>query len=111
MAQELIVREEDCGTTRGIRIGDVQPDDEKVRAYLETRIDGRVLARDVTLSDGEVLPAGHRRSRPSSWTLLRDDPSVTEITCRSVLTCEAEHGVCGLVLRPVPGHQPPHRAR
>ena len=26
---------------------------------------------------------------------LRDDPAVTEITARSVLTCEAEHGVCG----------------
>ncbi|MBV9661309.1 MAG: DNA-directed RNA polymerase subunit beta', partial [Acidimicrobiales bacterium] len=41
VAQELIVRQEDCGTTRGIRIGAVQPDDDKVRAYLETRIDGR----------------------------------------------------------------------
>ena len=28
VAQELIVREEDCGTTRGIRIGSIQPDDE-----------------------------------------------------------------------------------
>ena len=66
VAQELIVREEDCGTTRGIRIGSIQPDDETVRAYLETRIDGRVLARDVTLSDGEVLAAGTEIS-PGSW--------------------------------------------
>ena len=58
VAQELIVREEDCGTTRGIRIGDIRPDDETVRAYLETRIDGRVLARDVDAVDGTVLPAG-----------------------------------------------------
>ncbi len=58
MAQELIIRTEDCGTTRGMRIGDIQPDDEKVRAYLETRIDGRVLSRDVNLSDGSVLTAG-----------------------------------------------------
>ncbi len=93
VAQELIVREEDCGTTRGIRIGDVRPDDETVRAYLETRIDGRVLARDVKLSSGEVLPAGTEISA-EQVDLLRDDPSVTEITARSVLTCEAEHGVC-----------------
>jgi DNA-directed RNA polymerase subunit beta' len=58
VAQELIVRIEDCGTTRGVRVGDIRPDDEKIRAYLETRIDGRVLARDVELSDGAVLPAG-----------------------------------------------------
>jgi DNA-directed RNA polymerase subunit beta' len=93
VAQELIVRTEDCGTTRGVRIGDIRRDDEKVRAYLETRIDGRVLARDVDLVDGTVLPAGTMIS-PQIMLQLRDDPGVTEITCRSVLTCEAEHGVC-----------------
>ena len=94
VAQELIIRQEDCGTTRGIWIGNIQPDDERVRAYLETRIDGRVLSRDVELSDGTVLPAGTMIS-PQLMVQLRDDPAVTEITCRSVLTCEAEHGVCG----------------
>jgi DNA-directed RNA polymerase subunit beta' len=94
VAQELIIRTEDCGTTRGVRIGDIRPDDEKIRAYLETRIDGRVLARDVDLSDGAVMPAGTMIS-PQIMVQLRDDPAVTEITCRSVLTCEAEHGVCG----------------
>ena len=47
VAQELIIRELDCGSARGIWIRDIQPDDEKVRSYLETRIDGRVLVRDV----------------------------------------------------------------
>jgi DNA-directed RNA polymerase subunit beta' len=93
VAQELIVREEDCGTTRGIRIGNIQPDDETVRAYLETRIDGRVLARDVPLSTGEVLPAGTEIS-PRVMDTLRDDPAVSEIYARSVLTCESDHGVC-----------------
>jgi DNA-directed RNA polymerase subunit beta' len=32
---------------------------------------------------------------PQLMATLRDDPAVSEITCRSVLTCEAEHGVCG----------------
>ena len=95
VAQELIIRQVDCGTTRGIRIGSIQPDDEKVRAYLETRIDGRVLSRDVTLSDGTVIEAGTTIS-PQIMITLRDDPAVQEITARSVLTCEAEHGVCGL---------------
>ena len=95
VAQELIIRTEDCGTTRGIRIDTIQPDDDKVRSYLETRIDGRVLTRDVVLSDGAVLEAGTMIS-PQLMATLRDDPAVSEITCRSVLTCEAEHGVCGL---------------
>ncbi len=94
VAQELIVRQEDCGTTRGIWIDAIQRDDERVRSYLETRIDGRVLARDVTLSDGSVIEAGTMIS-PQVMETLRDDPAVDRINCRSVLTCEAEHGICG----------------
>jgi DNA-directed RNA polymerase subunit beta' len=93
VAQELIIRQEDCGTTRGIWIEHVQPDDERVRAYLETRIDGRVLSREVSLSDGSVIEAGTMIS-PQIMDTLRDDPAVDRISCRSVLTCEAEHGVC-----------------
>jgi DNA-directed RNA polymerase subunit beta' len=74
-------------------VRDVKPDDEKVRSYLETRLDGRVLARDVTLSDGTVMPAGLSIS-PVDMAVLRDDPAVTEVLVRSVLTCEAEHGIC-----------------
>ncbi|HLI55183.1 MAG TPA: DNA-directed RNA polymerase subunit beta' [Acidimicrobiales bacterium] len=95
VAQELIVREEDCGTSRGIRIGDIQPDDERVRAYLDTRIDGRILARPVTLADGTEFPAGTMIDQ-QVMDALRDDPGVTEVTCRSVLTCESEHGVCAM---------------
>ena len=93
VAQELIIREDDCGSTRGLRVPNVKPDDEKVRSYLETRLDGRVLARDVTLSDGTVMPAGLSVS-PLDMITLRDDPAVEEVYVRTVLTCEAEHGIC-----------------
>ncbi|MDP9073634.1 MAG: DNA-directed RNA polymerase subunit beta', partial [Actinomycetota bacterium] len=93
VAQELIIRQDDCGTTRGLWIRGVKPDDEKVRSYLETRLDGRVLVRPVTLSDGSVLTAGLPIS-PEMMVTLRDDPQVSEVMVRSVLTCEAEHGVC-----------------
>jgi DNA-directed RNA polymerase subunit beta' len=93
VAQELIIREDDCGSTRGIWIRDVHADDEKARTYLETRMDGRLLVRDVTLSDGTVIPAGTQIS-PELMVTLRDDPQVTEVLCRSVLACEAEHGIC-----------------
>jgi DNA-directed RNA polymerase subunit beta' len=93
VAQELIIRELDCGSTRGVWIREIQPDDEKVRSYLETRLDSRVLARDVTLTDGTVVPTGTEIG-PDLMVSLRDDPNVTEVLCRSVLTCEAEHGVC-----------------
>jgi DNA-directed RNA polymerase subunit beta' len=95
VAQELIVRIEDCGTTRGIWIRGVRADDEKARSYLETRLDGRVLAREVALSDGTVVEAGTQVT-PELVVTLREDPAVVDVMVRSVLTCEAEHGVCGL---------------
>jgi DNA-directed RNA polymerase subunit beta' len=93
VAQELIVREDDCGSTRGIWVRNVRPDDEKARYYLETRLDGRVLARDVTLSDGRVFPAGVEVD-DDIMKQLRDDPAVDEVMVRSVLTCESAHGIC-----------------
>ncbi|MGP8206773.1 MAG: DNA-directed RNA polymerase subunit beta' [Acidimicrobiales bacterium] len=93
VAQELIVREEDCGSTRGIWVRDVRRDDEKARYYLETRIDGRVLAREVTLSDGTELPAGTKIGE-DLMRQLRDDPATHEIMVRSVLTCESKQGIC-----------------
>ncbi|HLI24082.1 MAG TPA: DNA-directed RNA polymerase subunit beta' [Acidimicrobiales bacterium] len=95
VAQELIVREEDCGTTRGLWVRGVHPDTAAQRSYLETRLDGRCLAREVTLSDGTVLEAGTGID-PHLMALLRDDPAVDEVMVRTVLTCEAEHGVCAL---------------
>ncbi|MGH9104937.1 MAG: DNA-directed RNA polymerase subunit beta', partial [Acidimicrobiales bacterium] len=93
VAQELIVREDDCGGTRGIWVRNVQADDEKARHYLETRLDGRVLARDVSLSDGTEVPAGSEVD-VALMNVLRDDPAVSEVMVRSVLTCESTQGIC-----------------
>ncbi|MCL6092020.1 MAG: DNA-directed RNA polymerase subunit beta', partial [Actinobacteria bacterium] len=86
---------EDCGSTRGIWVRDVRPDDDKARYYLETRLDGRVLAREVTLSDGTVLEAGTQID-VGLMEVLRDDPGVKEVMVRSVLTCESQHGICAM---------------
>ncbi len=93
VAQELIVRVEDCGTSRGIWLEDVVPDDAARRSYLETRAYGRLLTEDVTLADGTVLPAGTMLD-DDMVAQLRDDPNLDRVRVRSVLTCESEHGVC-----------------
>ena len=95
VAQELIVREEDCGTTLGVWISNVQPDTANRRNYLETKLFGRALLNDITLSDGTVLERN---------TLVGDDelalcatiPAIDRVRVRSVLTCDAELGVCAL---------------
>jgi DNA-directed RNA polymerase subunit beta' len=93
VAQELIVRIDDCSTSRGLWLEDVTPDDAGRRSYLETRAYGRLLAEDVSLSDGTVLTAGTLLD-DDLVAQLREDPSVTRVRVRSVLTCESEHGVC-----------------
>jgi DNA-directed RNA polymerase subunit beta' len=93
VAQELIVREPDCGSTRGRWLDYVGPDTADKRAYLETSLLGRLLAEAVTLSDGTVVD----RNTEVDQTLmerLRDDSSVDRVRVRSVLACDAEIGVC-----------------
>jgi DNA-directed RNA polymerase subunit beta' len=93
VAQELIIRIDDCATSRGIWLEEVVPDEAGRRSYLETRAYGRVLAEDVTLDDGTVMTAGTLLD-DDLVASLRDDPAVTRVRVRSVLTCESEHGVC-----------------
>jgi len=100
VAQEIIVREEDCGTDRGIpvRVNVVRPDGTKVRhAHVETSLFGRVLAEDVK------DPANGRRKLASRGDQVDDvlmetlvEAGVETVSARSVLTCEAEIGVCRL---------------
>ena len=94
VAQELIVREDDCGSTRGIWVRNVRPDDEKARYYLETRLDGRVLVRDVTLSDGTRVPGRYRCTCRDHGGSCATTPPVNEVMVRSVLTCESNQGIC-----------------
>jgi DNA-directed RNA polymerase subunit beta' len=93
VAQELIIRVEDCGTARGVWLEDVVPDEAGRRSYLETRAYGRVLAEPVDLAGGETIE-GDQLLTDELVARLRDDPSINRIRVRSVLTCEAEHGVC-----------------
>ncbi|HEX3946067.1 MAG TPA: DNA-directed RNA polymerase subunit beta', partial [Acidimicrobiales bacterium] len=93
VAQELIVREDDCGTVRGIWIEDIVPDGPGKRSYLETRAYGRLLVEPVTLSDGTTVEVGTVLT-DEICAQFRDDPSIDRIRTRSVLTCEATHGIC-----------------
>ena len=95
VAQELIVRGEDCGTTLGLWVDSVQPDTAKQRNYLETKLFGRALAQDVTLADGTVI-ARNTVMDDDIVDALRHDPEVNRVRVRSVLTCDAEQGICAL---------------
>ncbi len=93
VAQEMIVRMVDCGTVRGIWIENVTPDEPGKRRYLETRLYGRVLVADVALSNGSHIAAGTLLG-DAEVAALREDPSITRVRVRSVLTCESQLGIC-----------------
>ncbi len=103
VAQELIIREDDCGTNLGIWVENVAPDTANRRAYLETKLYGRALVQDVELStpmvkDGEEITLLERNTIVGDEELaaLRDDPEIDRVRVRSVLTCDAELGVCAM---------------
>ncbi len=93
VAQELIVKVDDCGTQRGIWLDDVAPDSPGRRSYLETRAYGRVLAEQVTLADGSTIAEGTMLD-DALVVRMRDDTATDRIRVRSTLTCEAEYGIC-----------------
>ena len=95
VAQDVIVREEDCGTRQGVRvpIGEVSGDKVVLSELWETSASGRVLATDVKDADGEVVAeAGSDLTEELTQKLL--DAKVTEVKVRSVLTCQTPAGVC-----------------
>jgi DNA-directed RNA polymerase subunit beta' len=93
VAQELIVKQFDCETQRGMWIEHVAADTRGQRAHLETKLWGRVVAEDVALSDGSTVSAGTMLLM-DDVERLRDDAAVERVRVRTTLTCDAVQGVC-----------------
>ncbi len=90
VAQDVIVREEDCGTTNGIWVRDVSPERAKSEPIFE-KIAGRVAAEDVTVGGKVLVPAGTAISDENARKIIEASVAVK---MRSVLVCEAREGVC-----------------
>jgi len=94
VAQDCIITEVDCGTTRGIKVRAII-DSGTVVASLATRILGRTTAEDVRdPSSNEIVVAnGTLLDEPHVERLVTS--GVQEVKIRSVLTCDTQPGVCG----------------
>ncbi len=93
VAQDCIIREQDCGTDRAVTAQAAVSDGEVV-ASLSERILGRVAAEDVLHPGGEgiLVPAGRLIDEYSADAI--EEAGITSIRIRSPLTCETEEGVC-----------------
>ncbi|MBE6777539.1 MAG: DNA-directed RNA polymerase subunit beta' [Ruminococcaceae bacterium] len=91
VAQDVIVREDDCGTEEGLTISDIK-DGNHILEPLEERLEGRYLMEDLYV-DGELLWSKDDIVTADGAKKIVD-AGITSITIRSVLTCHSHHGVC-----------------
>ena len=100
VAQDVIVREEDCGTAQGIRVPiseEVKDVEGNVVGYtphpmIETSVSGRALAKAVTQGDEVLAEAGDYLTDELVTKLV--NAGVDQVRVRSVLTCQTATGVC-----------------
>ena len=93
VAHDVIITEEDCGTLRGLVCREVKNNDDVV-ATLGERIVGRVSVHDVIdPTTGEVIVESGEEITDAAAERINNSP-IESVEIRSVLTCEAKHGVC-----------------
>jgi len=94
-SQDVIINEDDCGTTNGIVVRPIYEGDEEV-VDLKTRIIGRVSAEAVkdTLSGNYLVKVNQLIDENTADAL--EKLGVEQLKIRSVLTCETGRGVCAL---------------
>ncbi|MBQ3052187.1 MAG: DNA-directed RNA polymerase subunit beta' [Clostridia bacterium] len=93
VAQDVIVREDDCGTEEGLTVFDIK-DGNHVLEPLVERLEGRYLLNDlVDENTGEVIWSKDDMITGDAAQMMVDR-GIERIEIRSVLTCHSHHGVC-----------------
>ena len=93
VSQEVIIREEDCGTTEGLEIFDIKAGESNVIEGLHERLIGRYLLDDFCDSNGNVLVSKDVMMGDKEADIIVNS-GVDHIKIRSVLECRAKHGAC-----------------
>ena len=97
VAQDVIIREEDCGTDRGLTLKIAAKDSTGTLVrddHVETSLFGRNLAEDISASGKVILTAGTDLGDRNIDTLVA--AGVEEVKVRSVLTCDSKVGQCAM---------------
>lgn len=93
VAQDVIVREEDCGTTDYIEVEDFRDGDEIIERLRERAL-GRIAAEDVVNpATGEIIVRKGEMIDEEAVDKI-DAAGIKKVKIRSVLTCKTTYGVC-----------------
>ena len=114
VSQEVIIREDDCGVTHGIKVSEISENGQIIERFAD-RLRGRFLVGDIVDDDtGEILLSKdkmlletdakiletHRwtQANPRPGDVCKFDPADKDarptVMIRTVLTCRAKSGVC-----------------
>ena len=93
VAHDVIITTEDCGTLRGLPTTALKKGEDIVQSLAE-RILGRTSVHDIydPQTDELIVAAGEELTEEICRRI--EDAHIEEVEIRSVLTCEAKHGVC-----------------
>ena len=89
VAQDVIVRQEDCGTNDGFAF---ELTDKGYQLDFESRMDGRFLAKDIKYGNKVLAAAGTMLTKELITELKKLE--VKEVTVRSPLSCQTKRGIC-----------------
>ncbi len=93
VSQEVIIRDEDCGTHNGIEVYDIRDGKEAIES-LDERLIGRFLADDLCDENGNVVVSRDKMMAEADVKLVRQYMKGDRIKIRSILTCASKHGIC-----------------
>ncbi|MFF7310419.1 DNA-directed RNA polymerase subunit beta' [Streptomyces sp. NPDC008137] len=97
VSQDVIIREEDCGTERGLKLRIASKDEAGVLRKaedVETSVYARMLAQDVVIDGKVIAPANVDLGDVLIDQLVHH--GVEEVKTRSILTCESHVGTCAM---------------
>ena len=94
VAQDLIVREEDCGTTEGVRVSAFKDDKDGIIEPLYDRILGRFTNKKVLDPNTKEVIIGENELITENIADKIIAAGIEEVEIRTVLTCRTDHGVC-----------------
>ena len=92
VSQEVIILEDDCGTTDGLEVFEITSGPESIEP-LKERLIGRYLVEDYCDEDGNVLVSKDKLMDDADAELITSR-GTERIKIRSVLNCRAKNGVC-----------------
>jgi DNA-directed RNA polymerase subunit beta' len=93
VSQDIIVREEDCGSTEGIEIYDIK-DGNQIIEKLQERLEGRVPLNDIINPETKEVIAPKNEMMTPDVAKRVVNAGITNTIVRSPLTCRTKHGVC-----------------